>query len=86
MPSTIDKKAERHTVAELMKRDGETYMAVGLFVVALAIPVLIGTIWATDRPHAAIVNAIAGTILLLVGGAAMFYGWTIFKRSKTLAP
>jgi hypothetical protein len=84
MPSTIDKKAERHTVAELMKRDGETYMAVGLFIIALAIPVLIGTLWATERPHAALVNLVAGAILGIIGGCALFYGWKLFKRSKTI--
>jgi len=85
MTKTIEKKAERHTVAEMMKRDGETYMAVGLFVVALAVPVLIATFWAT-RGHAAVVNVIAGLILLGVGSGAVFYGRKLFKRSKTLTP
>ncbi|GMV92228.1 MAG: hypothetical protein AMXMBFR82_20060 [Candidatus Hydrogenedentota bacterium] len=84
MTSTIDKKVERHTVKEMMKRDGETYMAVGLFVIAIAIPVLIATLWAV-RSHAAVVNVIAGLILLGVGGSALFYGWILFKRSKTIA-
>ncbi len=84
MTSTIDKKAERHTIAEMMKRDGETYMAVGLFVIAIAIPVLIATFWAV-RSHAAVVNVIAGSILLIVGGSAVAYGWKLFKRSKTIA-
>ncbi len=83
MTSTINKKAERHTRAEMMKRDGETYMAVGLFVFALAVPVLIATFWAT-RTHAAVVNVIAGLILGVLGSGAIAYGWRLFKRSKTI--
>ncbi len=82
MPATIEKSTEEHTAIEMMKRDGETYMAVGLFILALSIPVLIGTLWALDRPHAAIVNAACGTVLGGIGGAATLYGWKLFKRAK----
>lgn len=83
MPGTIDKTAEEHTATEMMKRDGETYIAVGLFIVALSIPVLIGTIWAMERPHAAVVNAVCGVVLAVVGGGSIAYGWMLYKRATT---
>ncbi|MCC6486859.1 MAG: hypothetical protein IT364_05105 [Candidatus Hydrogenedentes bacterium] len=83
MTKTIEKTAEEHSAAEMMKRDGETYMAVGLFILALSIPVLIGTIWALDRPHAAVVNATCGAALAVVGGGAIAYGWKLFKRATS---
>ncbi len=85
MPETIKKTVEEHTAIEMMKRDGETYMAVGFFIIALSIPVLIGTLWALQRPHAAIVNAICGVVLGAVGAAATLYGWKLFKRAKSKA-
>ncbi|MCL4692399.1 MAG: hypothetical protein KJ060_07805 [Candidatus Hydrogenedentes bacterium] len=86
MPGTIEKTAEEITATEMMKRDGETYMAVGLFIVALAIPVLIGTLWAwEDRRNAAIVNLGCGTVLGLIGFFGTYYGWKLFKRAKSQA-
>jgi len=82
MPETIEKVAERHTANEMMKRDGETYMAVGAFILALAIPVLLGTYWAMSRPRAAIVNAVCGGVLALIGIGALAYGRRIFRQSK----
>ena len=86
MPETIDKVAERHTAREMMKRDGETYIAVGLFILALGIPVLIGTFWALSRPNAAVVNAICGAVLAAIGIAAILYGWRILRRATKNAP
>ena len=82
MTQTIDKVEERHTKNELLKRDGETSMAVGLFVLALGLPVLLGTFWSLDNPRAALVNAICGLALLLIGGGATFYVWTLFSRAR----
>lgn len=82
MTQTIEKVEERHTKNEMLKRDGETGMAVGLFVLALGLPVLLGTIWALDTPRAAIVNAICGLVLVVFGGVATGYGWVLFKRAK----
>ena len=82
MTETINKVEERHTKNEMLQRDGETGMAVGLFVLALGIPVLIGTLWALDSPRAAIVNAICGSVLILIGGGATGYGWLLFSRAK----
>lgn len=86
MPETIEKTTEEHSAREMMKRDGETYMAVGLFIVALAIPVLIGTLWAWEsRRNAAIVNLGCGVTLGAIGVVATYYGWKLFQRSKPKA-
>lgn len=61
--------------ARLAKRDAETQMALGIFISILAIPVLIGSIWA-PAIHARIVNIIAGVILLGIGLAFLGYGWS----------
>lgn len=58
---------------ELRKRDAETQMALGIFVVVIALPVLVGTFWA-DRTHAAVVNVTAGLVLLGVGAALALFG------------
>jgi hypothetical protein len=81
MTQTIEKQPERHTRNEMLKRDGETSMAVGLFLVALGIPVLIGTLWALDNFRGAVVNAICGLVLLLIGGAVTIYGYIMFRRA-----
>lgn len=81
MSKTIEKVEPRHTENEMLKRDGETSMAVGLFVLAVGVPVLIGTIWALENPRAAVVNAICGLVLLGIGGGATWYGWGLYKRA-----
>jgi len=81
MSQSIDKIAEKHTKNEMKKRDGETYIAVGLFLVALGIPVIIATYWAMERPNAAIVNVICGLALLGVGTGAIAYGWRLFRQA-----
>ena len=86
MPQTIDKVTERHTAREMMKRDGETYIAVGLFLLALGIPVLIGTYWALSRPRAAVVNALCGGVLGLIGLGTIAYGRLIYRRATKHAP
>ena len=82
MSKTIEKVEERHTKNEMLKRDGETGMAVGLFVLALGLPVLFGTLWSLDNPRAAVVNAICGLVLTLVGAGATAYGWKLFKQAR----
>ena len=86
MTDTIEKVAEEHTIDEMGKRDGETNMAVGIFLFALGIPVLLGTFWALDRPHAAFVNALCGLALLLVGGGVTYYGWRGFRKATNKTP
>lgn len=48
------------------QRDAETQMVLGGFVTFISIPVLLGTFWA-QRPHAMVVNVIAGLVLMSVG-------------------
>lgn len=82
MTETIQKDEPRHTKNEMLERDGETGMAVGLFVLALGLPVMLGTLWALDNPRAAVVNFICGLILTLIGGGATAYGWRLFKQAR----
>ena len=82
MTESIEKVEERHTEGEMQTRDGETSIAVGLFLVALAIPVLIATIWALENFRGAVVNFVCGLVLLLIGGGATLYGWAELKRGK----
>jgi hypothetical protein len=82
MTDTIEKVEERHTKNEIMKRDGETGMAVGIFVMALGLPVLIGTLWALDNPRAALVNAICGLVLLAIGGTATAYSRHLYIKAQ----
>lgn len=83
MGETIQKVTEEHSVNEMEKRDGETAIAVGLFIFALGVPVLIGTLFALDNPRGAIVNTICGLVLLLIGGAAIGYGWLTYRGAHT---
>lgn len=64
------------------RRDAEIYVAIGIFVVAVGLPVLIGTIWATSRPSAAVINFVCGVVLLLVGISSMAYGWMLLKKER----
>jgi len=81
MSEAIEKVVEEHTVDEVRKRDGETNVAVGLFLFALSIPVLLGTFVALDRPRAALVNAICGGVLFFIGAVVIAYGWWEFRKA-----
>ena len=81
MTESIKKVRERHTQVQIDKRDGETAIAVGLFVCALGLPVLIGTLWALDNFRGAIVNAVCGLVLLLIGGSAIAYGLSMYRKA-----
>jgi len=61
------------------QRDAETQTALGLFVIMISLPVLVGTFWAV-RPHAMVVNAIAGFILLGVGIGMVTWGRKTAKK------
>ncbi|MCK5861259.1 MAG: hypothetical protein KAH38_02155 [Candidatus Hydrogenedentes bacterium] len=82
MPQVIDKTTNRNvTDNETLKRDSEMNIAVGLFLFVLGIPVSIGTFWALDRPNAAIVNAVCGGVLLLIGAGVIAYGWRGIRKA-----
>lgn len=76
----LDKAPEEEPTC-MKKRDGETNIAVGLFLFALGIPVLLGTLGIEGNFRAATVNAVCGFALLLVGGGWVAYGWRQFKQS-----
>jgi len=59
-------------------RDSETLTILGAFVTVLAIAVIIGTFFA-ERPHAMVVNAIAGVVLLIAGGVLVWRGRVLAK-------
>jgi hypothetical protein len=65
------------------KRDGETYIAIGIFVVAVGAPVMAGTYWAAlTNMHAAVVNGVCGATLLLIGFASIAYGMLLLRRHR----
>lgn len=55
------------------RRDAETQIALGIFVTAISLPVLLGTFWA-DSLKAVVVNVAAGLVLLGVGVAMALWG------------
>jgi small neutral amino acid transporter SnatA (MarC family) len=83
-----DKHSEMHRIDStkntgdnLKSRDAELYVVLGIFLVALGLPVILGT-WfalAEGRTHAAVVNVIAGLVLVAMGGGSIFYGLAIQK-------
>ncbi len=77
--------SERNTGVQLAQRDSELYFALGIFIVALALPVVLGTYYAYQggniRP--AVVNFISGLVMLGIGSASIVYGWIIRKRIRS---
>lgn len=76
--------SERNTEIQLARRDSELYFALGIFIVALGLPVVFGTYyayqWGDFRP--AIVNLISGLVMVGIGAASIFYGWFIRRRIR----
>jgi hypothetical protein len=68
---TSEKKPEQPQGFE--SRDAETLIALGLFITALAIPVLLGTFWCERAPQM-IVNVISGLVLLGIGVGSLYFG------------
>ena len=64
---------------EHTRRDAETQIALGAFIAILAVPVLIGTLWATSTV-AGVVNLAAGGILFFIGLGFLVYGLRGMKR------
>lgn len=71
---------EKH-VTEHSRRDAESAIMLGGFVVLVSIPVLIGTFFAKET-HAQVVNLVAGLALLSIGAAIATWGWWTFKRLR----
>lgn len=86
MSETKASDSDKNVNIRMEKRDGETYIALGLFIVAVGLPVVAGTYWAAQtNVHAAIVNIVCAGVLLLIGVASIVYGWTLLARNKKRA-
>lgn len=82
MSEIFEKEPQKQEPEGFEQRDAEMYIAIGIFILAVGIPVLIGTIWAMDRPHAAVVNAVCGAVLCLIGAGCIGYGLLMNRRRK----
>lgn len=63
------------------RRDADTQIVLGIFISIIALPVIVGTLWA-EETHAMIVNIIAGLTLLGVGVSMVLLGR---RNSKNLS-
>jgi hypothetical protein len=63
------------------KRDGETLIALGLFLAVLGVPVILGIFW---EPPGFVrwVSAVCGLLLMGSGGAFMAKGVSLLKRVR----
>lgn len=73
---------ERNKGVQLEHRDAELYIVMGIFVVALGLPVILGTYYSmqADNIRPAIVNFICGVVMTGIGIASILYGWAMKKR------
>lgn len=75
--------SDKNVNIRMEKRDGETYIALGLFIVAVGLPVMAGTYFAAQtNTRAAVVNVVCATVLLLIGFGAIIYGRLLLGRNK----
>lgn len=77
----LDPKEEH---IDILKRDGETYFAIGLYIFVIGVPVVLGTYFSLSNPRAAVVNFIAGLTLVAGGVLGMVYGEILKKRSAKI--
>jgi hypothetical protein len=66
---------------EHTRRDAETLIALGLFMVTMSLPVMVGTIWA-GHGYSQAVNFISGLVLFAVGAGMTGKGWRDLRRLK----
>lgn len=73
---------ERNTGVQLARRDSELYFALGIFIVALGLPVVWGTIYSIQLGNirAGIVNLVSGLVMVAIGVASIAYGFVIHRR------
>lgn len=68
---TIQPSGRQHT-----KRDADILQMLGIFLVVLAVPVLIGTFWA-EGAFERTINILAGLIIGIIGAGMILRGrWT----------
>jgi hypothetical protein len=81
--SPKESDSHKNVNIRMEKRDGETYIALGLFILAVGIPVMAGTWFAAQtNTRAAVVNVVCATVLLLIGLVAILYGRRLLTRNK----
>ncbi|MGC8737274.1 MAG: hypothetical protein ACP5UA_01360 [Candidatus Hydrogenedens sp.] len=73
---------ERNQGVQLEHRDAELYIVMGIFVVALGLPVILGTYFSMQASNyrPAVVNFICGVVMTGIGIASILYGWAMKKR------
>ena len=71
--SDTNEKPAQETHVKFARRDAETQMVLGGFITFIAVPVLIGTLWANTF-RATVVNVAAGLVLLSIGVGIALYG------------
>ncbi len=75
--------SDKNVNIRMEKRDGETYVALGLFIVAVGVPVLAGTYFAAQtNVRAATVNVVCAIVLLMIGLGSVAYGRLLLSRNK----
>ena len=63
------------------KRDGETLLLLGTFLVVFAIATLLGGFWPMNYRQRT-VNTVAGSILLVIGSGALLWAKSIYARIR----
>lgn len=63
------------------KRDGETLLLLGTFLVVFAIATLLGGFWPMNYRQRT-VNTVAGSILLVIGSGALLWAKSIYARVR----
>jgi formate-dependent nitrite reductase membrane component NrfD len=63
------------------KRDSETFLIIGVFVILIGIPVLMGAWW-EDEFHAQAITVLAAIALFIVGGGMTGRGLQLYLRLK----
>jgi len=71
--------SEENNEHEHTKRDGETQIMLGIFMCALALPVMVGTIF-SDTVFHGVVCFISGVVLLGIGGGFCYKGLHTLRK------
>jgi uncharacterized membrane protein YoaK (UPF0700 family) len=64
------------------RRDATTFFLLGGFFTSMGLLVLIATLWTVARPHAMVVNFVAGLVLLVIGVGMIAFGGHLWRRSS----
>ncbi len=75
MTTTADERRQ-----DFRQRDAASYLMLGAFFAVMGSLVLVGTFWTLERPHAMVVNLVAGLLLLAIGLAMLALGVRARRR------